>query len=67
MYNEAATIGRVIERVLRRGFEAEVIVVDDASTDGTREFFKRNNHPRVKVLYHEKNMGKELRCFRDGR
>ncbi len=34
VYNEVKTIGEVIKRVLDCGYEAEVIVVDDASTDG---------------------------------
>ena len=37
VFNEVKTIGEVINRVLNCGFETEVIVVDDASTDGTRE------------------------------
>jgi glycosyltransferase involved in cell wall biosynthesis len=36
-----------------------VIVVDDASRDGTREVLKQEIEPHVaKVIYHEKNMGK---------
>jgi glycosyltransferase involved in cell wall biosynthesis len=58
VYNEAATIGQVIERVLNCGFEAEVIVVDDASTDGTREFLQNYSHPSVTCFYHESNRGK---------
>ena len=37
VYNEVNTIGEVIRRVLDCGFDAEVIVVDDASQDGTRD------------------------------
>ncbi len=58
VYNEVKTIGQVLDRVLNCGFDAEVIVVDDASTDGTREFLRTFEHPRVKVLYHAKNRGK---------
>jgi len=58
VYNEADTIGQVIERVLRCGLDIEIIVVDDGSTDGTREFLKTYSHPRVEVIYHEKNAGK---------
>jgi glycosyltransferase involved in cell wall biosynthesis len=58
VYNEVRTIGQVLDRVLHCGFEVEIIVVDDASTDGTREFLRTFEHPRVKVLYHAKNRGK---------
>jgi glycosyltransferase involved in cell wall biosynthesis len=58
VYNEATTIGRVIERVINCGFDVEVIVVDDGSTDGTREYLQHFLHPRVRILYHEVNRGK---------
>ncbi|HUO03613.1 MAG TPA: glycosyltransferase family 2 protein [Candidatus Binataceae bacterium] len=57
-FNEAATIGAVIERVLNCGFDAEVIVVDDASTDGTRELLENYRHPSVKCFFHSVNRGK---------
>jgi glycosyltransferase involved in cell wall biosynthesis len=58
VYNEVSTIGQVVERVLNCGFDAQVIVVDDASTDGTREFLQKLNHPRVQCFYHSINRGK---------
>lgn len=57
-YDEVDTIGFVLERVLKCGFDVEIIVVDDASTDGTREFLRTLEHPNVRVLYHAKNRGK---------
>ncbi|SRR5579885_945437 len=58
VYNEVKTIGAVIERVLETGFDVEIIIVDDASTDGTREVLRSYHHPNVKIVYHEKNSGK---------
>ena len=58
VFNEATTIGQVVERVLNCGFDAQVIVVDDASTDGTREFLQKLKHPRVECFYHSVNRGK---------
>jgi glycosyltransferase involved in cell wall biosynthesis len=58
VFNEVRTIGRVLDRVLDTGFDVEVIVVDDASTDGTREFLRQYRHPGVKIIYHERNAGK---------
>jgi glycosyltransferase involved in cell wall biosynthesis len=58
VYNEAATIGEVIGRVLQCGYETEVIVVDDGSTDGTREYLKRFDNPKVHRFYHSVNRGK---------
>jgi glycosyltransferase involved in cell wall biosynthesis len=58
VYNERRTIEVILRRVLEVPFEKELIVVDDCSTDGTREFLKSYSHPQVRVLFHEKNQGK---------
>jgi glycosyltransferase involved in cell wall biosynthesis len=39
-YNEARTIGRILERIAASPFTKEIVVVDDRSTDGTREFLE---------------------------
>jgi hypothetical protein len=58
VYNEAGTIGDVIKRVLQCGFETEVIVVDDASTDDTAKYLRSLEHPQVHCFYHAVNRGK---------
>jgi glycosyltransferase involved in cell wall biosynthesis len=58
VFNEAATVEKVVRRVLAGGRAAEVIVVDDGSTDGTFEALGRAEDPRVRVLRHERNRGK---------
>jgi glycosyltransferase involved in cell wall biosynthesis len=58
VYNEISTIEQVIQRVLDCGFDAEVIVIDDASVDGTTEFLKKLNHPKVRCYFHAQNRGK---------
>jgi glycosyltransferase involved in cell wall biosynthesis len=57
-FNEAATVEESLRRVLAQPFVREVIVVDDCSTDGTAEILAKLDDPRVRVIRHERNMGK---------
>jgi glycosyltransferase involved in cell wall biosynthesis/ubiquinone/menaquinone biosynthesis C-methylase UbiE len=57
-YNEAATIIEVANRVLASPFTRELIIVDDASTDGTSALARSISDPRVRVLTQPFNQGK---------
>ena len=59
-YNEVTTIVEVVKRLKSIDLhDIEIIVVDDASIDGTRDVLETNIKPFVdKIIYHEKNMGK---------
>ncbi len=65
VYNEVNTIGEILSRVLGVNLAKEVIVVDDCSTDGTREFLRewearrgKESKDEVRILYQPQNMGK---------
>jgi len=60
IYNEAATVAQIVERVQAAPYEKEIIMVDDCSTDGTLERLEEieRAYGNVKLLRHEKNLGK---------
>jgi glycosyltransferase involved in cell wall biosynthesis len=59
VYNEKNTVLKIIDKVLKLDIVKEIIVVDDCSTDGTRELLKNAKiDSRVKRLFHDTNMGK---------
>ncbi len=57
-YNEIGFIEAAIQKVEDTPFEKEIIVVDDCSTDGTREYLKGINRKNVVMVFHEQNQGK---------
>ena len=60
VYNELNTLEIILKKVEETnlcGLEKEIILIDDYSTDGTRDILKKLES-KYKVLYHDKNMGK---------
>lgn len=65
VYNEYNTLNKIlakIENIDFYGLNKEIILIDDCSTDGTKDLYKDLNY---KVLYHERNLGKGA-SLRDG-
>jgi glycosyltransferase involved in cell wall biosynthesis len=62
VFNERATVAAAIDDALTAELPVptrELVIVDDGSTDGTREFLQSTSWPEsVKVVFHERNLGK---------
>ncbi len=59
-YNERKTIEKIVNRILKiKSLKKEIIIVDDASNDGTSQLLKKKITRKVKkIIYHKKNLGK---------
>ncbi len=59
-YNEAGTIEKIIDAVLSAPYrDKEIIIVDDCSTDGTREILEEKIAAKVsRIIYQSPNQGK---------
>lgn len=59
VYNELNTIEEIVSRVLAQPMVSELIIVDDCSTDGTKQklaIYERSE--KIKLLFHDRNKGK---------
>ncbi len=58
VYNEKTTIHSILAAVKAVALPKEIVVVDDFSTDGTRDELAKINDPEIRIFYHEVNQGK---------
>src|SRR4030042_978924 len=60
IYNEKDTLEEIFRLVQATPYDKEIIAVDDASIDGSRDLLERlaREHDNVRAFYHERNQGK---------
>jgi glycosyltransferase involved in cell wall biosynthesis len=60
VYNEEATLTEIIKRVQATPYDKELIIVDDASQDKSRDIIQAlaKEYDNIKIFFHERNQGK---------
>ena len=60
VYNEVKTILEVLRDVKNEKHNKEIIIVDDASNDGTAELLRSIKDENIRIIFQEKNRGKGM-------
>lgn len=59
VFNEKTTILQIITKVIGLDFVKELVVIEDGSTDGTRQILEQmGSSSKIKLIFHERNLGK---------
>lgn len=58
VYNEKETIEKILEKINAVPLDKEIVIVDNYSTDGTRDILLKIKTDNVKVIYHDQNLRK---------
>lgn len=58
VFNEERFIDKILKKVLRQKEVAEIIIINDGSTDKTAQIIKKIKHPKIKIFHHSTNLGK---------
>ena len=58
VYNETSTISKILQKILKVNIDKQIIVVDDFSSDGSREKILKMKSRIDKIIFHKKNLGK---------
>ncbi|MFC1599198.1 glycosyltransferase family 2 protein [Candidatus Omnitrophota bacterium] len=64
VFNEISTIKQILQLVQEEEHKKEIIIVDDCSTDGTRDILRNIKDENIRIFYNEKNRGKGY-CIRE--
>ncbi|MDD5133549.1 MAG: glycosyltransferase family 2 protein [Candidatus Nanoarchaeia archaeon] len=60
LYNEIKTIEELLKRINKVKMDKEIVIVDDFSKDGSREWLQNLNTKNIKKVFHDKNYGKGM-------
>ena len=65
VYNEVSTINEIVNKIHLLKIDKEIIIIDDFSSDGTKNLLEKIKSDTIKIFYNEKNYGKGY-CIRRG-